>query len=271
MVLSLFARPQLALCALAIATISLPTNAIATAHAPPTSSLSTHMGALTTDCLVYVADGYDRADYKSSWCTGTPEGAGDPIPVSVINVDGKPIEATTADAYVVMANAAANDPVNPVVFNLEVGFRTMAKQMEHYQCDQCVNAGTGCGSCTYDVGAGPKSCGSCNDAACPGKSRHQMGMAVDIKTGCSQFDTSLAMGPQIAACEDKSDAFKWLMAHGNSYGFFRTYDPEAWHWVYQPWENPGPGGGPCTGSDPQDPAPPPPSGTSGHDTDPRRG
>ena len=216
--------------------------------APATPSLSTHMGALTTNCSVYVVDGYDGADYKSAWCTGTPEGAGDPVPVSVVEVNGKPIEVGTANAYVLMANAAASDPVNPVVFNLEVGMRTMKKQMEHWQCDQCADGGTSCASCTYDVGDGPKPCGSCNDAACPGKSNHQMGTAVDITTGCLQFVSWKPIESQIADCEAVSPAFKWLMAPGNSYGFYRTYWPEAWHWVYQPWINPGPGGGPCGSS-----------------------
>ena len=234
---------------------------VARAEASTGEGLATKLGPLSHSCDVYQVTGYDRDDYKASWCTGTPEAAGDPFSLSVIDVDGKPIEVAAANAYVIMAEAAANDPVNPVNFVLEVGYRSIEKQMEFWQCDQCVNGGKACGSCTYDLGDGPQTCTSCNDAACPGKSRHHLGVAVDIQTGCSQFSKAQAhalaeeqgsdihseapWAPQVEDCKDKSLAFTWLMEHANAYGFFRTYKPEAWHWVYQPWINPGPGGGPC--------------------------
>ena len=236
-----------------------PLDASCSEHAGPgceplrEAGLSTKVGGLT-DCNTYVLDGYD-----GTWqpcCSG--DGAGiSSFPVTVVNVQGIPVELDTANAFSVMESAAANDGVQ---FNLVAGMRTMKKQMQHWQCFLCTqnsyykmcpeDAATkapakSCGSCTYDVGDGPKPCGSCNLAACPGTSNHQEGIAVDITTGCSQFNSNVSIQAQIDECAAKSTTFAWLMANGNAYGFYRTVTVEPWHWEYQPWKNPGPGGGPC--------------------------
>jgi MYXO-CTERM domain-containing protein len=208
-------------------------------------------------CSAYVLDGYD--DTWQPCCTGTAEGLSPPVPVTVVTVDGVSVQVDTANAFIAMANAAASDPVNPVTLELASGMRTMKKQMQHWQCFLCTKSSyykmcaedlatkppaKSCGNCTYDVGDGPKACGSCNLAACPGTSNHQMGIALDISTGCAQFDKTIAIQPQVDACIAKSNTFKWLMAHANSFGFYRTVTVEPWHWDYL---IPGPWAGPCEG------------------------
>ena len=54
---------------------------------------------------------------------------GDPFEITVVTVDGKPVEVQTANAYYQMAEAAAGDGVNIKVVS---GFRTMAEQTYLY-------------------------------------------------------------------------------------------------------------------------------------------
>ncbi len=122
--------------------------------------------------------------------TDTGYRAGSAFPISVVTVDGRPVEIETANAYYVMAQAASRAGVE---IRIVSGFRTMAEQEHLYYCY------TSC------------SCNSCNLAARPGRSNHQSGRALDLNT----------RSPGVLA---------WLNAHADAYGFSRTVASEVWHW-----------------------------------------
>jgi hypothetical protein len=234
--------------------------------------LGTKVGGLSTDCATSVMEGH--ADAKSDCCPYLHAGNSPPVPVTVMYVDSKPIELDTGNALLVMGNAASNDPANPVQLSFSQAMRPMKDQMKFWQCFACTEGedlqgvcpedvavltpSQACGACTYDVGDGPQPCTTCNLAACPGTSNHQMGISIDFnlcagapntvacKEACKQFNGQL--DTQIQDCMNESPMFSWLMENGNGYGFFRNVTIEAWHWTYQPWKNPGPGGGPCSES-----------------------
>jgi hypothetical protein len=147
-----------------------------------------------------VYDCSERAD------TGYTSGA--PFPITVVTVDGKPVEVATANAYLAMQAAADADGVD---LRIVSGFRTMEQQEYLYGC--YVNC----------------SCNNCNLAARPGYSNHQSGHALDLNTSSSGVLT-------------------WLNARGASFGFARTVPSEPWHWEWwgEPTDYPGPCGGPTT-------------------------
>ena len=84
------------------------------------------------------------------------------------------------------------------------GFRTKQRQIELRKVNGCPNVWTA-----------PSS--SCRvPTAIPGRSLHEIGMAVDITSGGK-------------ALTSKSPAFKWLRAHADEYGFVNL-PAEPWHW-----------------------------------------
>jgi len=119
---------------------------------------------------------------------------GKALPLTVVGIDGKPVEIETARAYQRMREAAAKDGATIKVVS---GFRTMDEQEYLYGCYvHC-------------------SCNNCNLAARPGYSAHQSGRALDLNT----------RDPAVGA---------WMRAHGNAFGFFNTVPGEPWHWEYRP-------------------------------------
>lgn len=122
--------------------------------------------------------------------TGYVDGV--PFAITLVTVDGKPAEISTANAYVVMQQAAAAAGVDISVVS---GFRTYAEQQYLYNCYVNCN------------------CNNCNLAAKPGYSNHQSGHALDLNTSTGSVLT-------------------WLDAHGADYGFSRTVPSEAWHWEW---------------------------------------
>lgn len=117
---------------------------------------------------------------------------GEPFDITVVTVDGKPVEVQTANAYYAMQQAAAKDGVGIKIVS---GFRTMAEQQYLYNCYV---------TC---------SCNNCNLAAKPGYSNHQSGHALDLNTGAA-------------------GVMAWLNAHGEAFGFSATVPSEAWHWEW---------------------------------------
>ncbi|WP_293251647.1 M15 family metallopeptidase [Nannocystis sp.] len=117
---------------------------------------------------------------------------GDPFEITVVTVDGKPVEVQTANAYYQMAQAAAADGVNIKVVS---GFRTMDEQTYLYNCYINCN------------------CNNCNLAAKPGYSNHQSGHALDLNTSATGVNA-------------------WIKAHGGDYGFSATVNGEPWHWEW---------------------------------------
>jgi D-alanyl-D-alanine carboxypeptidase len=84
------------------------------------------------------------------------------------------------------------------------GFRTKQRQIELRTINGCPDVWTASSS-------------SCRvPTAIPGRSLHEIGMAVDVTSGGRTLTS-------------KSPAFKWLQAHAHKYGF-RNLPSEAWHW-----------------------------------------
>jgi MYXO-CTERM domain-containing protein len=124
--------------------------------------------------------------------TGTGYVSGKAFTITLVTVDGEKVQKDTANAYYVMAQAAAAKGVNIHVVS---GFRTMAEQTYFYNCYVNCN------------------CNNCNLAAKPGYSNHQSGHALDLNTSAS-------------------GVLSWLNAHGATYGFKRTVPSEDWHWEW---------------------------------------
>ncbi|MBZ5712138.1 D-alanyl-D-alanine carboxypeptidase family protein [Nannocystis pusilla] len=117
---------------------------------------------------------------------------GSSFTITVVTVDGKPVEVETANAYYAMQQAAAADGVSIKVVS---GFRTMAEQEYLYGCYINCN------------------CNNCNLAAKPGYSNHQSGHALDLNTAAA-------------------GVLNWLEAHGDEFGFEATVPSEDWHWEW---------------------------------------
>jgi hypothetical protein len=96
------------------------------------------------DCTPVSASGYRK---------------GKKTPITIVRIDGEPIERATANAFLAMHEAAAADGVELTIFS---AFRSPEQQEYFYECFK---------TCA---------CNSCAPAAKPGFSNHQMGKAVDI-------------------------------------------------------------------------------------------
>jgi peptidoglycan hydrolase-like protein with peptidoglycan-binding domain len=120
---------------------------------------------------------------------------GVPSSIRVVNIDGKPVEVRTARAYLRMRRAAKKDGINLQVVS---GFRTMAEQQYLYNL--------------YRSGRG-------NQAAPPGYSNHQSGIALDLNT----------TGPSDAV--GSGPVYNWLARNARRFGFGRIAS-EHWHWEY---------------------------------------
>ena len=112
--------------------------------------------------------------------------------IDVVNVDARPVEVDTANAYIALQDAARRDGVN---IRIVSGFRTNAEQTRLYGCYTNCN------------------CNSCNLAARPGHSNHQSGHALDLNTS-------------------ESGVLNWLNRNGARFGFSRTVPSEPWHWEW---------------------------------------
>ena len=134
-----------ALVLLSLAACSPDENAAEDLEEEPTGKASSALVAY--DCTKHTDTGYRN---------------GTAFPITVVTVDGNPVESATADAFLTMAKAAEADGV---VLRINSGFRTMAEQQYLYHC--------------YVT----HSCNSGNLAAQPGYSNHQSGHAIDINTG----------------------------------------------------------------------------------------
>ncbi|RYZ65554.1 MAG: hypothetical protein EOP08_06745, partial [Proteobacteria bacterium] len=84
---------------------------------------------------------------------------GNAFSITLVSVDGDPVERDTANAFLTLAQAAEGAGVK---LSINSGFRSMAEQQYLYNCYKNCN------------------CNSCNLAAAPGYSNHQSGHAIDI-------------------------------------------------------------------------------------------
>jgi MYXO-CTERM domain-containing protein len=147
-------------------------------------------GAAPGESVGEIADPLVSFDCATEQDTGYT--SGNPFPITLVHVDGQPVEISTANAFLTMAQAAENDGVE---LHISSGFRTPAEQQYFYDC--YINC----------------DCNSCSVAAKPGYSNHQSGHALDLNTSAG-------------------GVYGWLNAHGVDYGFKRTVASEAWHWEW---------------------------------------
>ncbi len=132
----------------------------------------------SVDCAARTDTGYD---------------AGSAFRITVVHVDGKPVEVQTANAFARLRDAAGADGVHIRVVS---GFRTHAEQSYlYYDCYRACR------------------CNHCNLAAAPGYSNHQSGYALDLNT-------------------EEPGVLRWLNRNAARYGFVRTVPSEDWHWEY---------------------------------------
>lgn len=143
------------------------------------AAVETRQSAVVTSCETRPASAWDRG-----------RNVGD---ISVVEVDGKPVEIDTATAYIRMQQAAAREGV-PI--RIVSGFRTYAQQEYLYGCYRC-----GC-------------CNNGNLAARPGYSNHQDGQALDLNTR-------------------NRSVLNWMRHNARRFGFLNTVPSEPWHWEYR--------------------------------------
>lgn len=132
------------------------------------------------------------ASYDCSESQDTGYDQGNAFDITVVTIDGEPVEKDTANAFWVMREAAAADGVQ---IHIVSGFRTMSEQEYFYMCYECC------------------CCNNCNLAAPPGYSNHQSGHALDLN----------ASDPGV---------YNWLATRGGEFGFTETVPSENWHWEW---------------------------------------
>ncbi|MEO6988174.1 MAG: D-alanyl-D-alanine carboxypeptidase family protein [Aquihabitans sp.] len=121
--------------------------------------------------------------------------------VQLAYVQGIPVNAMVANQVTAMINAAAADGVSLRIGN---SYRSVARQIELRRSN--------CGSSSYAIYDMPS--GSCRPpTAKPGRSQHQLGLAIDF-ANCSSRGT---------AC------YQWLAGNASRFGYYNL-PSEAWHW-----------------------------------------
>ncbi|MCC6645808.1 MAG: VCBS repeat-containing protein [Polyangiaceae bacterium] len=104
----------------------------------------------------------ELVSYSCAEHTDTGYTNGNAFTITVVTVDGEPVEVETANAFLTMAKAAESSGID---LRINSGFRTMAEQQYLYDC--FIN----------------QNCNNGNKAAPPGYSNHQSGHALDLNTG----------------------------------------------------------------------------------------
>jgi len=137
------------------------------------------------------------------------------LEVVEIGDDGKEhlLVPAAAHAWRKLKNAALDDQT--LVFIVS-GFRSIERQ------EEIIRRKLNSGACIEDI---VKVC------APPGYSEHHTGCAVDVSTPCS---------PLLEVSFEETPAFRWLVSHANSFGFYLSfpkgnscgYQYEPWHWCF---------------------------------------
>jgi LAS superfamily LD-carboxypeptidase LdcB len=112
-------------------------------------------------------------------------------PVCVTRLEGMLVECGTAALFLQMKSAAAQQGVK---LRIVSGFRSMKQQQTLHACYQQ---------------------GKCPQAAKPGYSHHQDGLALDLNT-------------------KERGVYEWLARSAAAFGFRRTVASEPWHWERYP-------------------------------------
>ena len=144
--------------------------------------------------------------YTATWRNGVPTITGKTI--TCCAVGGVLMEKNTAYDFILMRNAAAFDKIE---LPLIAGYRTMAQQ-----------------TALYEERKNPAIRAVQGQAAYPGSSNHQTGIALDIDVG---IDIASYLAGKTTA------RFEWLTKYGASFGFDHVEGHavhEAWHWTHLP-------------------------------------
>ena len=188
----------------------------------------------------------------------------DKKPITLVQIDGVPVEINTAKAYLVMKKAAAKDGislrvsscfrpqygdgVNTVSFK---GVKVKASSQEslrrqylkkQYPNPDSVPNPQGKNVTVLSDTLKPQSKYFDPLVSHPGDSTHGNGVAMDLNTGSRHIDGK-NMNISIMTPE-KEKIYIWLVKNGWKYGFVRTVPTEEWHFDYRPdWAKLGPYGG----------------------------
>ena len=144
--------------------------------------------------------------------------------ISLVAVQGLPVEQKTAKAFLKMA-AAMKKEIN-VDLKLTSGYRTNAHQDFIYRQRLCGSYGSG--------KKGSSKCDAGPNTAPPGYSNHQNGVALDLDVGSSKFNYSGTYNGKAGWTNRKTKIYEWLSKNAKTYGFVRTVRSEPWHWEYKP-------------------------------------
>lgn len=134
-------------------------------------------------------------------------GAAPPTPgpvdsgIQLAYVQGVPVNAAVANQVVAMINAAAADGVSLRIGN---SYRSVSHQIQLRMSN--------CGTSHYAIYSMPSS--ACRPpTAPPGRSQHQLGLAIDF-----------------ASCSSRSTAcYQWLAGNASRFGYYNL-PSEPWHW-----------------------------------------
>lgn len=137
----------------------------------------------------------------------------DYIPSDLVSGDGVTLTRSAYDAYHSMRSAAAGAGVTLTPTS---SYRSYELQITSYS-DWYRTLGT---------------VAEANEvSALPGYSEHQLGLAVDLRSGGCALD-----------CFRATSAYRWLQMHAHEYGYIERYpsgqamitgyQPESWHWRY---------------------------------------
>jgi hypothetical protein len=131
---------------------------------------------------------------NAAWSAGSYIGQRTLVEIVDVTLEIEHIALDTLDPYFELVAAARRDNVEVAINS---GFRSYPEQKRLYEGYK-------------------KHLPGYNLAAPPGRSKHQNGIAFDIRVAGGAGDP----------------VYEWLKKHGPSHGFIRTVNKEPWHWEY---------------------------------------
>ncbi len=186
----------------------------------------------------------------------------DKKPVTLVQIDGVPVEINTAKAYLSMKKAAIKDGISKSELFVNSCFRaqygdgihtTSSKGVkvnassqeqlrrkylkpEYPNPDAVLNPKGQLVNVSSDTSK-PQGQYFSPLVSPPGDSTHGNGKAMDLSTG-TKFPTNNVKSPL------KPNVYSWLVKNSWKFGFVRTVKTEEWHFDYRPdWAKDGPYGG----------------------------
>lgn len=138
----------------------------------------------------------DQFGSAAAWSAGNYLGQVELVSIVDSEFHIEKMSLPTTTPYFAMVNAARQDKI---FISINSGFRSYPEQEVLFKAFQ------------NDPAHNP-------EAAKPGTSKHQNGVALDINVGGATGDP----------------VYDWLAANATSFGFVRTVNNEPWHWEHDP-------------------------------------